>query len=161
MGTHPIFESDFDCLTGRLRMWVEAVPGIAVMFGCFWIGRWGKVYAHDAGTHKGIFAGGGFTLPFTPSNSGTKKTPPTASLDHATSTMDQALKLSSNTTLYQLTLPLTNVLNVLVTHQQINLKCWSWEQRASNGAARAPKHASTVFWSDMQEPPVPQNFSQT
>merc|ERR1712029_442072 len=74
MGTHPIFESDFDCLTGRLRMWVEAVPGIAVMFGCFWIGRWGKVYAHDAGTHKGIFAGGGFTLPFTPSNSGTKKT---------------------------------------------------------------------------------------
>ena len=26
-------------------------------------------------SHKGIFAGGGFTLPFTPSNSGTKKPP--------------------------------------------------------------------------------------
>ena len=89
------------------------------------------------------------------------KRPHTASLDHTTSTMDQALKLSFNTILYPLTLPLTNVQNVLVTHQQINLKCWSWEQRASNGAARAPKHASTVFWSDMQEPPVPQNFSQT
>ena len=69
------------------------------------------------------------------------KRPHTASLDHTTSTMDQALKLSSNTTLYPLTLPLTNVQNVLVTHPQINSKCWSWEQRTSNGATRTLKHA--------------------
>ena len=89
------------------------------------------------------------------------KRPHTASLDHTTPTMLKTPKLSSNTTLYHSTLPVTNVQNVLVMHQQINLKCWSWEQRTLNGAARPPKHAWTLLWSDMQEPPVLQHSSKT
>merc|ERR1719454_1188484 len=69
------------------------------------------------------------------------KRPHTASLDHTTSIMVPAPKLLSNTTLYQPALPLTSVQNVLVIHQPINLKCWSWEQRTLNGATRTPKHA--------------------
>merc|ERR1712189_50644 len=75
MGTHPIFESDFDCLTENILKWVEALPGIGVCAGLYWAGILGKRYADEAGTHKGWFAGGAFMLPFNWSNTGTKKPP--------------------------------------------------------------------------------------
>merc|ERR1711887_404435 len=55
MGTHPIFESDFDCLT---EMWVEAVPGVAILLGLTWAGKFCTFYWQESGRHKGPFAGG-------------------------------------------------------------------------------------------------------
>merc|ERR1712127_106501 len=72
MGTHPIFESDFDCLTD---MWVETLPTVGVWLGTFYLGYMGKMYTDEAGTHKGAFSGGLWWWPLNWSNSGTKKPP--------------------------------------------------------------------------------------
>merc|ERR1739848_524035 len=57
MGTHPIFESDFDCLTERDKMWTETIPATAIFFAIHWATRQ-FVLGEEAGRFKGWWAGG-------------------------------------------------------------------------------------------------------
>jgi len=41
-----------------LEMWVEALPGTAILFGCIYAGKFCTYYWQEAGRHKGAFAGG-------------------------------------------------------------------------------------------------------
>merc|ERR1712189_93419 len=56
MGTHPIFESDFDCLTEK--MWTESIPCVCLYTGIVYAASWWSGFGHWAGKHKGFLAGG-------------------------------------------------------------------------------------------------------
>merc|ERR1712212_1252711 len=55
MGTHPIFESDFDCLT---ECGLKRSPVLVFFSGLVYVGTFGLAYWENSGKHKGPFAGG-------------------------------------------------------------------------------------------------------